>query len=413
MERYVTQLVEQLEEAKSRKPEMRKMYLPKDMNDLDEMIDSEMSMQKEYILEDIFGIPQQYFPPVEKLTDEQMEQLVIAILDLWREFHYAVDMPENIQIRHIYQELVSKWQESLPLIRTSNETIHIVLSEPDSSECTWSKPDHDGDIDDFSYMFHGMSFEAKRELFEKMNQDELYNDMTVEIRDKLIALTDNLYQEIIDEDELSRVIKSWEVEFSIPVSQKQFIGEFLGIDGDCLISDEDVEQLNNLCSFMELDIRREHNELAAVRKRWGNIPFVANLELKYLLKTHKFIFKRKLKKYLCLYPHYSLIKLTQYEYMLMKDYPNNIDHVGMVDFTSIFENRISIASGEMFDFQIKKMFYLIGKYDLVGLEAMSIIIEKLNLLDGDYIFLYSFVNFSRIRILLQYFNKVEPSRKRS
>jgi len=52
------------------------------MNDLDEMIDLEMSIQKEYILEDIFGIPQQDFPPVEKLTDKQMEQLVIAILDL-------------------------------------------------------------------------------------------------------------------------------------------------------------------------------------------------------------------------------------------------------------------------------------------------------------------------------------------
>jgi hypothetical protein len=153
MERYVTQLVEQLEEVKSRKPEMRKMHRSKDMNELEEMIDLEMSMQKEYILEDIFGIPQQYFPPVEKLTDEQMEQSVIAILDLWREFHYAVDMPENIQIRHIYQELVSKWKESLPLIRTSNETIHIVLSEPDSAECAWPNPYQYEDIDDFSPYF--------------------------------------------------------------------------------------------------------------------------------------------------------------------------------------------------------------------------------------------------------------------
>lgn len=175
-------------------------------------------------------------------------------------------MPENIQIRHIYQELVSKWKESLPLIKTNNESIHIVFSEPDSAECAWPNPYQDEDIDDFSHMFLGMSFEAKQELFEVMNKSESFEGITEIGLNVLFALTDNLYREIVDADEVSHLLESWKVEHSIPISKNDYSCEFLGIDNDCIVTKEDIDKLENLIISMDLDSEKEYEERIAFEK---------------------------------------------------------------------------------------------------------------------------------------------------
>jgi hypothetical protein len=253
-----------------------------------------------------------------------------------------------------------------------------------------------------------MSFEAKRELFEEMNQDELYNDLTEEKREKLIALTDNLYRAIIDEDELSRLLESWKVEHSIPISEDDYSCEFLGIDNHYIVTKEDIDKLENLIMSMDLYPEKEYEERIAFEKRWGNVPYIAYWELEYLVTTNKKKFDAKLKEYLHLYPNYSLIKLVQYEQDLNVHY-KDIDKVGLIDYTSIFEGRTSITRIELFEFQIGKALFLKIKKDMAGIEAMRSYIDTLDLHDEAYESLSDFLSQIRVVLLVNYFNQNETS----
>ena len=89
MQKYVNQLLEMLQEAHNNRPAPRYIELPEEMECLRDIIDMEMSMEEdEKTMENIFGVPQIYFPPESRLSDEQVRQLIQGILDLWRMFQY-------------------------------------------------------------------------------------------------------------------------------------------------------------------------------------------------------------------------------------------------------------------------------------------------------------------------------------
>lgn len=132
MQTYVTQLVEYLEEAKHRKPAPFK-----GMDIIEEIIATEEATLEKNgsTMEAIFGVPKNYFPPADRLSDDQLTQLVAAIVDLWREFHYEAVLPENLPARYAYPVLVAQWHESHPLFRASNATWYIEFCNYEPSEC--------------------------------------------------------------------------------------------------------------------------------------------------------------------------------------------------------------------------------------------------------------------------------------
>jgi hypothetical protein len=129
MQKYITQLLEMLQEAHSNRPAPRQLYLPEDMQGLEDIIDLEMSLEEEeHTMESIFGVPQMYFPPENRLSDEQVQQLTEGILDLWHVFHYEADIREGeFTDREIYTKLVDCWKKSYPLFRGTNGTWHIEM----------------------------------------------------------------------------------------------------------------------------------------------------------------------------------------------------------------------------------------------------------------------------------------------
>ena len=129
MQKYVNQLVEILQEAHGNCPAPRPLFLPDDMKGLEDIIDMEMAMEEEEkTMESIFGIPQIYFPPENRLSDEQILQLKAAILELWRVFHYEADFRKHeFAEREQYTKLVEKWNETCPIFRGSNGTWHIEM----------------------------------------------------------------------------------------------------------------------------------------------------------------------------------------------------------------------------------------------------------------------------------------------
>ena len=129
MEKYVNQLVELLQEAHIHRPNLRKLDLPEDMKGLEDVIDIELAMEeKEKTMEQIFGVEQYYFPPEERLCDNQIQTLTKEILDLWHVFHYdAVTRKGEFTERQIYTKLVNCWKESFPLFRGTNGVWYIEL----------------------------------------------------------------------------------------------------------------------------------------------------------------------------------------------------------------------------------------------------------------------------------------------
>ncbi|GHT34302.1 hypothetical protein FACS189434_10210 [Bacteroidia bacterium] len=130
MKRYVEQLVEILQEAYSNKPQPRYMELPEEMECLRGIIELEKSIDEgeEYTMENIFGVPQNYFPPEDRLTDEQVKTLLNAILELWHVFHYEADFRRGeFTEREQYAKLVEHWKETAPKMRHSNGTWHFEM----------------------------------------------------------------------------------------------------------------------------------------------------------------------------------------------------------------------------------------------------------------------------------------------
>ena len=129
MQKYITQLLETLQEAYDNRPAPRYIELSEEMECLRDIIDLEMSMEEEeQTMETIFGVPQVYFPSEDRLSDEQIRQLIRGILDLWHVFHYEADFRKGeFTEREQYTKLVNCWKKTYPLLRGTNGTWHIEM----------------------------------------------------------------------------------------------------------------------------------------------------------------------------------------------------------------------------------------------------------------------------------------------
>ena len=129
MQKYVDQLLEMLQEAHNNRPAPRYIELPEELECLRDVIDMEMSMEEdEQTMENIFGVQQIYFPPENRLSDEQVRQLIQGILDLWRVFQYEADFRRGeFTEREQYTKLVEQWKKSHPLLKGTNGTWHIEM----------------------------------------------------------------------------------------------------------------------------------------------------------------------------------------------------------------------------------------------------------------------------------------------
>ena len=128
MEKYVKQLLEILREAHNNRPAPRYIELSEDMECLRDVIDMEMSMEEERTMESIFGVPQDYFPPENQLSDEQIRQLIQGIIDLWHVFQFEADFRKGeFTEREQYTKLVEQWKETHPFLTGTNGTWHIEM----------------------------------------------------------------------------------------------------------------------------------------------------------------------------------------------------------------------------------------------------------------------------------------------
>jgi hypothetical protein len=107
MQRYINQVLSDLEVATSNAPEVSAFrFVPRFMDDDDE---NEPIIQTKYTrLCDLFGIGADIFPPVERLTRSQVTALLTAFEKLWTAWNISWASPLTLTARRVYTVMVEK-----------------------------------------------------------------------------------------------------------------------------------------------------------------------------------------------------------------------------------------------------------------------------------------------------------------
>ena len=92
-------------------------------------------------MERFSGVEKICFPPVEKLSHEQLQALVDAILALLMEHKYFVNMPSRLPLERVYQKLLDKWAEEIYYIDSGLLGLDFCPSDLDDCDmhewCDW------------------------------------------------------------------------------------------------------------------------------------------------------------------------------------------------------------------------------------------------------------------------------------
>lgn len=408
MDDYIQLLIEKMHEARGRSrinsnnaeqylQDETELFSPKFM---DEIRSSFTNMDT---LENQFGIPANYFPPDEKLNDDQVRLLTLEMLLLWSDFNIESNcLFPDLPIRILYTEMLKCWNDKYPKLTGSNGTFYIKLCSSPHDKCPFPEGYCKCKSDNVIYSFIEMNPDEKKEYFQQLMQKQL-DDMTFLEKRELRILTDLIYIKITDDDEVKNLTENFKKEFFIPLSGKENSIKYLGISNDYRMSEKDFELIDILMDLIEADPNVKYKEEEMLENRIGSeIPFIINWRLRALEKRDPAKFEREIKKYMLKYPHYPLFKLTKYLYDLINCKDENKDEI--IDFASTFEGRAVIDVDEMTDFIEKRSLYYLKNNDVTAIEALYNAVKKIDLDENEEEWL-DFILLLRTTQLMKYFSE--------
>lgn len=115
MERYLEQLIEDMQEAATKEPPLGEFWRGREMADKYDLED--LKCVEQYLhstprpLSEILGIDQAQLPPVKKLTDGQIAWLYPKVEQLLKAFHFIPDYPEGLPVLEKYRTLREAWND--------------------------------------------------------------------------------------------------------------------------------------------------------------------------------------------------------------------------------------------------------------------------------------------------------------
>ena len=130
MDEYITQLVEMIREAHHNKPEPRKLSFDEEMEEMENLFSDQNPTMAFH-----FGIPVEYFPPVEKLEPKHFDILVPELLDLWLTFNYHPSFPKKLPNELRYKKMREELEKPHPLLKGTNGIWGIEFCHYDPKEC--------------------------------------------------------------------------------------------------------------------------------------------------------------------------------------------------------------------------------------------------------------------------------------
>ena len=129
MQRYIEQLIEDIEEAKNR-PRPPKMLLPPELEFVrgaEEYLHGE-----QYEMGKLFGLEIKQFPPEDKLSEEEIQALTDKITELWQVFNFIPVFPEGLPVKYKYKLLVDYLEYKTTYISEGNNHFEFCTYDPES-----------------------------------------------------------------------------------------------------------------------------------------------------------------------------------------------------------------------------------------------------------------------------------------
>jgi len=136
MEKYVVQLLEELEKLKGNKPEKPNVHiLYPDHPALDYGLDyiAEWECAPLVSMSELLGFAQDNLPVVEKLTEKQAAVISDKILDVWQEFNFYADFPDGLPELTKYKILRKRWGEDVQYV--SEGMMHFEFCDYEPENC--------------------------------------------------------------------------------------------------------------------------------------------------------------------------------------------------------------------------------------------------------------------------------------
>lgn len=69
-------------------------------------------------MERLSGLQKMCFPPIEKLSREQLRDLVDAMVALWESQNYMVNLPNKLPVERAYPKLLGKWTDEIEYLES-------------------------------------------------------------------------------------------------------------------------------------------------------------------------------------------------------------------------------------------------------------------------------------------------------
>lgn len=239
------------------------------------------------------------------------------------------------------------------------------------------------------------SFEENRRLFFEVSEFMEHNppsdeeeDGSLETLHQLEALTDLLYDELVDEKELSERFKRWaEEKKQFEITDKAY-AQMLGLTDDLLVTDEDIQYLQT-----EQDTNKA---LKFIHSKWGKIPYYTFLETGQIKSPAK-----RTKKIVDMFQKYPDNAILKMEINMAKISGNQLNEEDLY-FKAIFESRKGITSFEYQRLIMLRITYFLSTENVSGIESLydfNYRVDDVKIDEDSYALIQSFLFIARVALM--------------
>ncbi|MDD3322606.1 MAG: hypothetical protein PHS59_14300 [Paludibacter sp.] len=215
---------------------------------------------------------------------------------------------------------------------------------------------------------------------------------------RMIQVTDEIYNQLCDEDEIIDHLDSWlnEVDWELDENLNH---EVLGVSKNFVITNKLYSTIIDVLKQIDEKPKKADKGIDELEKLIGNTHFIAYLRLEVIKQLSPTELSGKLMDYSKKFPTSSLLKLM----VNLENYFFSDELVKTVPSAEIiFEDRESVTEFEMFRLWSDRLLMLGKSKNLAMLEAFSCFLEQVDIEEEKIEFLKLSTNIIRIKTLEEY-----------
>ena len=309
---------------------------------------------------------------------------------------------DNGQPIYMYSSTMTTTQEQNRIIaqleRTAGPDNYSLIDEDEDDD-----DDFDDGFDDPEEDYFQNTFEENKEIFIDLyiglKDSDDPNDL-----DRLIEVTDSLFQKITDSALVDQYYDELFDNHSIAVESEELPNELWGIEPEVEIDGERKELFIDIIEAIHRNLKKAHKKLKELQIKAEGMPAVAFLELLVLQKESRDKYAEALQKYVRAYPDYSLITLMWLTNIYASEnVPEEVTNK-VFDLDTIFPGRTSLHFLELFYY----LLFLSNKVAYEGnankMEAFYQVLDEFDLPEDLSKTIENLFSFSRIEYFATYFN---------